>query len=121
MRSIIIDEAKLNELAMNYDPAPIQQSLMQPGPAGAWPGMPLTAAQGMPWTPMMEGGGATPAGAPSPLNPQALGMLNSMMPQQQKPQFIGGAGIPHPQPFNLAIPNLQQQQKPSLGALMGVR
>jgi hypothetical protein len=66
----------------------------------------------------------------APLDPKSLAMLNAMMPQPLKPQFIGGAAPRMGQSVNIQAPNYaianaqataQPSPPPTLASLLGMR
>lgn len=136
MKSIMIDEDKLNKLAFNYDPQPIlaelQQGGMQADPQGLWPGMPMqTLQQANPWSGMVEPKvGTPPAAAPGMAPPLGMAAAALQQPQQNMPQAPAVAPK-QAVPMKISIPDISQlvslnlgpqtKTQPSLAQLMGVK
>lgn len=101
----------MNQLAMNYDPQPILGAMSSAPAQAGFSGMDPAV-----------GGGADGFGAPysaailpgehdwmkklgPALDPKSLAALQAMMPQQQRPQFIGGASAGRAPALNIQAPN----------------
>lgn len=116
------------QLSQNFTPSPILAALSQGGG--------ITDTSQLNYSAMLQPSGGDagptqPAGAAqaAPLDPRSLAMLNSMMPQPGKPQFIGGAHTNAKQ-VNVAAPDVSQLMnvnlskgkttpQPTLGQLIG--
>lgn len=121
--------ADLTQLAMAFNPVPLLKYLEQLSAQTAYqplaPQPSYSMMLGMTQDPRSAGGGAKPPmpGMPAPLDERGLMLLQAMMPQIPKPQFIGGAAPQRPSqvqmvpmiPAGLASP---QVDIPSLAALI---
>lgn len=117
------DADQLAELAKKWNPDPLlqaaaeQNAKMTQSPYFGMSGAPYVAqpaASRFPFAQMVEGvsgipfvEGDTPASpkkvpGQNPLSPQAMALLNSMMPAPAKPQYIGGAA-PRQGPTNIQM------------------
>ena len=93
-------------LSMEYDPMPVLASLNSGG------GITTAAGSNTPWANMTQpsaGPGAIPGAAP--LDPKSMMALNSMMPQQAKPQYIGGSAPRAPGAVNMQTPDIMAMMK----------
>lgn len=130
IQSIMADPAKMNELAMNFDPNPILKELGGSVSAQGQftPQIPQSGPQSLNggYTQMLGNVDSSqmpsaPSGAP--LDPRSMMMLNSMMPRstQQAPH----ASLPgRAQAVNIAMPDMagmKRQPVPGLGTLIGGR
>lgn len=118
-----LGEDSLYEIAKKYNPDPMLQAAIaantqQASPYWGMRGAPYQtspsnirfpfsqAVDGVSGIPFVEGeggaGGKSKVPGQNPLSPQAMALLNSMMPVPSKPQYIGGAA-PRPGPTNIQM------------------
>lgn len=134
MRSIIIDEEKLNQIATYLDPQPLmaelnaqaanQQDPWNPAmlgekvysPPGMFTQFMDPAAPQMPQPPAPETpGGAAPGAPGAPFSPQTMAALSGMMPKQQEPQFAPAGQLQGGVPVNIQIPDISKLVQIHLG------
>lgn len=110
VNSFMIDPAKLNQLAMQFDPAPVMKEL---GGTINADGSGFTPSEGS-YTQMLQAPGQTPPPGLPPIAPQ---MMASMMPQQQKqPQVQAPAVAPkQATPVKIEIPDISNLMRINLG------